>query len=147
MDIKKDLAQTIVGKFWSVQEAAVARQTFESVVQEKDFSAAKTLQLNLPSECWIVDLLKAVGAVETSSQAKRLIDEGAVKLDNQTITDFKATITWHDGITFQKLKIHQPTFCVLRVWPRVTHHFGKTTNGPLALRMVNKHSVPFLHRL
>jgi tyrosyl-tRNA synthetase len=94
---KKELAQTIVAKFWSAQEAKAARHHFEAIFQDKDFSAAQEICVALPATCWIVDLLKAVAAVESSSQAKRLLEEGAVKLDGQVITGFKAPVTWNEG--------------------------------------------------
>ena len=41
---------------------------------------------------WIVELLKHVGAVSSSSEARRLITEGAVALDGTKILDFNAQI-------------------------------------------------------
>lgn len=96
MQVKKAMAKTIVAKFWSVQEAESAQQNFETICQDKDFSAAKAVKVELPQSCWIVDLLRSAGAIETSSQAKRLIEDGAVKLDGQVVGDFKATVAWSE---------------------------------------------------
>ena len=97
MELKKQLAYTIVSKFWSDQEADAAHAQFTAVVQQKDFSQVATIKIELTSPCWIVDLLRATGAIDSSSQAKRLLAEGAVKLDGQVITDFKATVAWQVG--------------------------------------------------
>lgn len=99
MNVKKDLAQTIVAKFWSQIEAQDARKNFEALFQERDLTAAKEVQISLPSPCWIVDLMREAGAIESSSQAKRLIEDGAVKLNDQTIKDFKASVTWQNSST------------------------------------------------
>ena len=77
-----------------------AREQFEAVFQRKDY--AKLQPAFLPQETanpiWIVDLLKTLNLVKTSSEAKRLLEEGAVHLDNETITDFKAQVTWKKGM-------------------------------------------------
>lgn len=101
MDVKKQMAATIVSKFWSKDEAQKAGESFEAVFQNKDFSQVKEIRLDLPQSCWIVDLLKAADPALSSSQAKRLIEEGAVKLDNQQILDFKAIVDWSDGFVLQ----------------------------------------------
>lgn len=99
MQLKKQLAHNIVSTFWTEEDAAKAQQQFEQFFQHKEYDNAQEVHLDttLPQELWIVDLLKAVGAVESSSQAKRLIEAGAVMIDQVVISDFKAIINWHDG--------------------------------------------------
>lgn len=104
MDLKKEMAQTITAKFWSESEAAQARESFQAIFQQKDFSAAHEAVVELDSPCWIVDLLKAVKAAQSTSQAKRLIEDGAVKLDEKPVTDFKAEVSWQDGSVLQSGK-------------------------------------------
>lgn len=101
MELKKEMARLITAKFWSEQEAAQGQEKFESIFQDKDFSVAKELSVELKNPCWIVDMLRETGAIQSSSQAKRLIEDGAVKLDGHTISDFKAEVTWNDGSTLQ----------------------------------------------
>lgn len=99
MDAKKHIAAGIIRKFWSSQEAEQAQAQFESLFQKKDYSAAQEVRLLLPSlEIWIVDLLKALDAIASSSDAKRLIESGAVLIDEKAITDFKALIKAHTGM-------------------------------------------------
>ena len=101
MELKKQMASTIVSKFWSREEANEAEGSFEAIFQNRDFSQVKELKIDLPGSCWIVDLIKAADPSLSSSQAKRLIEEGAVKLDGQVISDFKAIVSWTDGMVLQ----------------------------------------------
>ncbi len=96
MALKKEMAHGIITKFWSKKEADAARKTFEALFQKKDYSKAHGISLpkNTKNPLWVVDLLKAVGAIKGSSEAKRLIDGKAVIIDGNLIEDFKATITW-----------------------------------------------------
>ncbi len=103
MDLKKKMACDIIATFWSKDDAVKAQQHFESVFQHKDLSKAQELFLDDVSQepLWIVDLLKQVGALSSSSEARRLIESGAVQVDDQTIKDFKAVITVKSGMTLK----------------------------------------------
>ncbi len=48
-------------------------------------------------EIWIAELLKRAGVVTSTGEAKRLIEQGAVSIDGQKITDFNAKITVTKG--------------------------------------------------
>jgi tyrosyl-tRNA synthetase len=100
MKLKKEMAYKIIEKFWSQEDANMAQQKFESLFQKKDYSKATEVQL--PTETknplWIVELLKLLGAVSTGSEAKRLIESGAVLIDEKQVKDFKTEITWESGM-------------------------------------------------
>jgi tyrosyl-tRNA synthetase len=100
MDVKKNMAEAIVAKFWSTQEAAQARTQFEALFQRHDMSAAQEFQIpaGTANPLWIVDLLKLLQAVKSSSDAKRLIEQGAVSIDEQVITDFRAMVVLSNAI-------------------------------------------------
>lgn len=100
MILKKDMAQSIVARFWSAEDAQTARTTFEEMFQKQDYSNAQEIILpnTLANPVWIVELLKALGAVTGSSDAKRLIESGAVSLDGQVIKEFKAEVTYNAGM-------------------------------------------------
>lgn len=103
MGLKKDMAHDIVAKFWSPQEAKKAQSTFESLFQKKDYSKAQ--EVSLPEDAqnplWIVTILKSIGGIKSSSEAKRLIEAGAVSIDGQAIKDFSAEIDWKSGMTIK----------------------------------------------
>lgn len=99
MNLKKAMSHKIVERFWTAKDADMAQQQFEALFQQKDYSKAQEVDLpgDTPNPVWIADLIKRMGAVKTTSEAKRLIDSGAVAVDDATITDFKAEIKWTSG--------------------------------------------------
>jgi tyrosyl-tRNA synthetase len=101
MAMKKQMAHEVITTFWSKDEASKAQQQFESVFQKGDLSKAKTVALSggTKNPIWIVELLKLLNAVQSSSEAKRLIEGGSVAFDNEQIKDFKAEISWKSGMT------------------------------------------------
>jgi tyrosyl-tRNA synthetase len=103
MQLKKDMAQEIVTRFWSADEAVQARNQFEALFQKHDYSQAQEVRLpdGFANSVWIVELLKVLGAVTTSSDAKRLIESGSVHVDEQVITDFKQEVVWKSGMIFK----------------------------------------------
>lgn len=103
MELKKQMAHDIVARFWSLEQAKQAQQQFEALFQAKDYSQAT--QVSLPEgtaeQLWIVDLLKLLGAVASSSEARRLIEAGAVKINDEPVTDFSAKIAWVAGMSIK----------------------------------------------
>ena len=101
MQAKKNMAHSVIQQFWSKKEADTAQEQFEAVFQKKDLSQAQmvTVPHELSSPAWIVDLLKAIGAITSSSEAKRLIESGSVSINDTVITEFKAMIPWQSGDT------------------------------------------------
>lgn len=100
MRLKKEMAHAIIARFWSASEADQAQQQFEALFQKKDYSQAQEVHLSsdVSNPLWIVDLLKTIGAITSSSEAKRLIESGAVFVDGEAITHFNASVTWRDGM-------------------------------------------------
>lgn len=96
MQLKKNMAHAVIARFWSPQEADEALRQFEAVFQKKDYSQAQEVSLpyNTPNPIWIVDLLKLIGALKTSSDAKRLIESGAIYINDTAITEFDMQLTW-----------------------------------------------------
>lgn len=104
MDLKKTMACEIVARFWSREAAEKAQQSFEAIFQSGDLSQAK--QVTLPSEfyekpIWIVGLLKELGAIENSSEAKRLIAAGAVLVDGKVIQQLRDEVYIKSGSTIK----------------------------------------------
>ncbi|MCK5632161.1 tyrosine--tRNA ligase [bacterium] len=101
MSLKKEMAHNIIEKFWSQQEAKSAKESFEALFQKKDYSKAKEVNISseTPNPLWIVALLRALKAINSSSEARRLIQAGAVSIDGEVVSDFKAEITWKQGTT------------------------------------------------
>lgn len=94
MDLKKQMAYKILEKFWGKQEAEEAQQAFVELFQKKEWTHAE--EINLPkdteSPVKLVDLVKLLKAADSTSEARRLIESGAVKIDEKKITDVKSVI-------------------------------------------------------
>ncbi len=103
MVLKKKMAHEIIAEFWSVGEAETAQKAFEAVFQNKDLSKSQTVSMpaGTAHPLWIVDFLKVLGAIQSSSEAKRLIESTAVVIDGQPVTDFKALVEWRSGMTIK----------------------------------------------
>lgn len=95
MELKKAMAFGVIARFWSPEEATQAQHIFEELFQKKDYTHAQPIQAAelLNKEVWIVDLLKHLKAVETNSEARRLIEAGAVQIGDEKVTDVKALIS------------------------------------------------------
>jgi len=111
MTLKKTMSHDIIKRFWSAADAEKAQAHFEALFQKHDFS--KATEVSLPQETanpvWIVDLMKTLGAVQSTSDAKRLIESNAVEIDEAKVDDFKATIAWKSGMIIKvgKHKIYK----------------------------------------
>ena len=66
--------------FGQSEEADAAQAQFEALFQKKDYSQAVEVAIE-HKEIWIVDLLKALNAIGSSSEAKRLIETKSVHVD------------------------------------------------------------------
>ncbi len=99
MALKKQMAHDIVARFWSQNEAGKAQKQFEALFQQRDYSQATVISLPIdtPNPLWIVTLLRVVGAVKTSSEVKRLIEAGAIMVDDEIVQSLQQNINWRPG--------------------------------------------------
>ncbi|MCL6629064.1 MAG: tyrosine--tRNA ligase [Armatimonadetes bacterium] len=102
MEIKKRLAREIVSIYHGEEAAIEAQREFERVF------SARELPSDLPSvvipksafkdgRVWIVRLLTVGGFASSNSEARRLIEQGAVTLDDKKVTDVNAEIPIQGG--------------------------------------------------
>ena len=94
MEAKKDLASEIVERFHSAEAAKLARQEFSDRFQRgevpKDIAVC-TLSVSEP-QVWICYLQRESGLVKSTSEARRLIRQGAVKVDGERVSDSEQLI-------------------------------------------------------
>lgn len=100
MEIKKKLSHSIIDIFWTSQEADDAQKKFEELFQKKDYSQAQAVNCAefIGKPTWIIDILRHLGAVPSSSEARRLIEAGAVSLNDEKIRDVKAQVALVAGM-------------------------------------------------
>ncbi len=110
MVIKRRLAKTIIKDLYSAQDAQKAEEDFDLVFKKK--KVPQQIQEYAPQKkdgkLWIVSLLVESGLAKSNGEARRLLGQGAVKVDGQKITD--AEIEFDppslDGKIIQKGKRH-----------------------------------------
>ncbi|HOO37315.1 MAG TPA: tyrosine--tRNA ligase [Deltaproteobacteria bacterium] len=87
MDAKMRLAYEMVERFHGMDDADAARGSFEKVFQSRslpDDMPQVSLTMEKP---WICSVLKEAGLVGGTSEAKRLVGQGAVRIDDEKVTD------------------------------------------------------------
>src|SRR5688572_9789496 len=88
MDVKKALAQELVARFHNTQTAQGAAEYFETRHQRRSVPKEIAKQFSLPESIWICQLMADVlKFTKSRGEARRLISQGAVKVDGQVITD------------------------------------------------------------
>ena len=102
MEAKKSLAAALVTRFHNVQAATQARADFELKFSKRDLNAADLPEATVSENpIWIVKLLQELKAVSSGSEARRLIQQRGVKIDNEKVADDKAKIDVQNGSILQ----------------------------------------------
>jgi tyrosyl-tRNA synthetase len=86
MEAKKRLAQIIVSEYHGEDAAARAQQYFESKHQRREIPASAQVY-RIAEDLWICELMKQLQFTPSTSEARRLVSQGAVRVDGKTITD------------------------------------------------------------
>lgn len=87
MDQKKWLASEIIKTLHSEKEAKEAKEEFEKVFQKGELPSETTVYQAKDGTSNLVDLLVDSSLILSKSEAKRIIEQGGVEIDGQTITD------------------------------------------------------------
>ena len=101
-DTKILLAEEIIERFHSKEDAENAKNTFLDRFQKgakpKDI---ETFSISLDDDIAIGNLLKESGLVQSTSEAMRLVKQGAVKINDEKIDDPKLSIEKNQELLFQ----------------------------------------------
>ena len=85
-DIKRELARKIVEIYHSENLAKKAEETFDKIFIKKDIPE-DIPEVKLDEDTLIVDVLTLYALATSKSEARRLIDQGAVKINDQKCID------------------------------------------------------------
>jgi len=93
-NFKVSLGQEIVARFHGEQAAAAALESFEARFQRGALpDDMEEIKITVAADgLAIANVLKAAGLVESTSEAIRMIKQGAVKIDGEKLEDVKAVI-------------------------------------------------------
>ncbi len=94
MDVKKELARTITAELHSPEAARAAQAEFEKVFSRREKpTEISEVELASPGETVLLSkLLVAAGLAASNSEARRLIQQGGVTVDDERLGDIKAEL-------------------------------------------------------
>jgi tyrosyl-tRNA synthetase len=87
--LKRELARDIVAQFHGAEPAVAAERHFDRLFVQKD-RPEQTERVEIAAEgegLWIVRALTSAGLCASSSSARRMIEQGAVRLDGERVSD------------------------------------------------------------
>lgn len=89
---KEALAGEIVGRYWGSDAALKAREGFEHLFKDHEVpedipETTIDLTSSAPNTIWLPQIMKDTGLAKSTSEAIRLIKQGGVKINNNTVTD------------------------------------------------------------
>jgi tyrosyl-tRNA synthetase len=97
-DVKMRLARDIVGQFHGEAAAHAAEAEFVRIFQQRELpSDIPTYPIAAEGPLSIIDLLLGAGLAQTSSEARRLVKQGGVRIDDQKVEDFLAEVMVREG--------------------------------------------------
>jgi tyrosyl-tRNA synthetase len=86
MDAKKALAAELVSRFHGEEAGARSARFFEERFQKRTAHRPKPVRVRTGDEdVWICQLIKDVGFAPSTSEARRLVAQGAVRVDGQPV--------------------------------------------------------------
>ena len=109
MDAKKALAAELVERFHGAAAAEIARHYFETRFQDKALPKDIRQKFSAPEPIWICRLMVDLKFATSTSEARRLVAQNAVKVDAQLVNDvnFKFDSARHHVIEVGKNRIAQ----------------------------------------
>jgi len=97
MEVKKELARTLVTELHSAAEARTARSEFERAAKRLP-SEVPVVEHQSPSDSMLLSkLLAGAGLASSNSEARRLISQGAIRVDGEVVREPKAEVASRTG--------------------------------------------------
>ncbi len=106
MQLKKELARKIVTEYYNKEEAEAAEKEFERVFSEgenpEDMPEIEIKSGELSDgKIWIVKLVAQTGFVDSNSEARRMLKQGAVRINDERFKQVNIDIKVEDGMIIQ----------------------------------------------
>ncbi len=100
-DVKMKLARELVTLYYSDQDALTAEQEFQKIFRQRELPTEIPEVTLGENPVWVVRLLTETGLVSSNSEARRMIKQGAVKIDGEKIIDSEEVIEMKNGAVIQ----------------------------------------------
>jgi len=91
MDLKKQLARSVVTLYYDIEIAKEAEAHFNNLVVKKGIPDDMP-EFGMDGEKLLVDLIAESGILNSKSEARRMITQGAVRLDGALVDDINAMV-------------------------------------------------------
>ncbi len=121
MEAKQALAAMIVARYHGAEAGRHAREVFQRIFQEREFPSEPDMRLTLTlrdlsegQTISLVDLVTKTGLVPSKSEARRLVIQGGVEVDEQKQNDAKAVLSIVTGRTY-RLKVGRRKFALVEL--------------------------------
>jgi tyrosyl-tRNA synthetase len=121
MEAKQALAQLLVTRYHGEEAGKEAREGFQQKFQEREFPSEPDVRLMLTAAdlkdgkgISLADLVAKTGLVPSKSEARRLIIQGGLEVDEQKQTDANGVLTLVAGQVY-RLKIGRRKFAVVEL--------------------------------
>ncbi|WP_072281195.1 tyrosine--tRNA ligase [Rappaport israeli] len=87
-DVKFELAHELIARFHSQSAAVAAQQAFINRFQKNEIPEdIETVELAVAGTMALANVLKEAGLVKSTSEGLRMIEQGAVKIEGEKVTD------------------------------------------------------------
>ncbi len=121
MEAKQALARLLVARYHGEDAATHAREGFQQKFQKQEFPSEPDVRLTLTAgdlkdgkTIGLADLVAKTGLIPSKSEARRLIIQGGLEVDEKKQTDANAVLTPVSGKTY-RLKIGRRKFAVVEL--------------------------------
>ncbi|MEC7848182.1 MAG: tyrosine--tRNA ligase [Candidatus Neomarinimicrobiota bacterium] len=91
MDLKRQLARSVVTLYYDIETAKAAEAHFNNLVVKKGIPDDMP-EFGMDGEKLLVDLIAESGILNSKSEARRMITQGAVRLDGVLVDDINAMV-------------------------------------------------------
>lgn len=112
MKFKKKLAFELTKQFNTEQDAESAQKAFEETFQKHAVSEESATVFSTPAVRDRVDLLVASGAAASKSEARRLMEQGAVELNGQKVQSSQDSLRLEEG---DIIRVGKKTFLKIHI--------------------------------
>jgi tyrosyl-tRNA synthetase len=105
--VKAELAEAVVKIYHGEAKAGAAREEFDQMFKHGGLPEQMPEHRIAQDKIWIVKLITESGCAKNNSEARRMLQQGAVQIDGQKISDAEAEVEVCDGMV---LKVGKRSF-------------------------------------
>ena len=102
--VKDMLGQGVVSRFIGEAEGKAASEEFTRIFAQKELPDDIPEVVIPADEIGLLSLMVQAGLCKSNGEARRLIKQGAVKINDEKVTDERAQITPEDGMIIRSGK-------------------------------------------